>query len=874
MNTTKRRALSLLAAALMIPALLGGCQKAPAETAQVKAAEEPGAAQPGRAAEARDNGGANKKSETVYVTLDPSGAPYRTIVTDWLHTSAAGSTLADPAGLQDLTLIKGGSLLEARDGEALWQFDDTDLYYSGVTDQPLPLDVSIVYTLDGRAFDPQELAGKSGRLQIDIDLANNLTRPVQVRGKTVEMSAPLTVVLGMALPEDTFSNVEISEEGSVTGDGNNQMAAITAMPGLEKSLALNQYDIPGLDELNFPEHFTITADVTNFELGSVFLACTTGFPDLDIDTQEIDEMDRNINDLKKLENDLEAMDGDRTMRSIFTDQWMTAGAQTLVDDIFEFYDMDKDILDMLPHYVTQRNIDLIDRLRDSAEDVELDQLLFNKNVYALTDFVQTLDEKALRQLLKDAEALEPVLTSSQNLLQNQNGGKLAQDAAALGAAATDPGSQKALSVLLALSGEVLNGSGLENLDALYNASGLGSLSSEQIALFVQGGLEKLAASSGPAPVTLESGDPLTAPPDDAGSDISIGGETTPPAQDGGNSTGTADAPAQGNGGTATPPPAETSGNKSTGETPPPAGDVALVQSDEVDSLALSAGSATQAQAIAGLLTTLQTVKGSSDALLAKEGLTVSELADSTRSLAGNLTPLMKDLADLADDDPAAYRQLLGLMKAFGSDDGYRLLAQLQKDLAANQKNIAAFKKLQEKCDLEMYAKALGSLDGDLLDDLDDALNILDAMGDELEDKNLDRSLHNSPQTVETLLNMRDDLEEYRKVSEALRVTVAPDNAATFQNMIATLDRLAAEGAADKYVGQVADIQELLARKDANVALSQEHSIFTGAPEGYETQLKFIMKTDEIKIPKEKIPVEETDTRPSGLKGLVSSLTGK
>lgn len=63
----------------------------------------------------------------------------------------------------------------------------------------------------------------------------------------------------MALPDDTFGNVKVSD-GSVVTDGSSQVVAMVCLPGLGDSLALDSYSVQELNDLDFPEEFTVTAD--------------------------------------------------------------------------------------------------------------------------------------------------------------------------------------------------------------------------------------------------------------------------------------------------------------------------------------------------------------------------------------------------------------------------------------------------------------------------------------------------------------------------------------------------------------------------------------------------------------------------------------
>ena len=80
-----------------------------------------------------------------------------------------------------------------------------------------------------------------------------------------------------------------------------------------------------------------------------------------------------------------------------------------------------------------------------------------------------------------------------------------------------------------------------------------------------------------------------------------------------------------------------------------------------------------------------------------------------------------------------------------------------------------------------------------------------------------------------------------------------------RKMIATLDRMEVEGAADSAVAKLDDLDELLARKDILEALSEDYRIFSDAPEGIETEVSFLMRTDEIDLPEpEPTPTPEPE----------------
>ena len=221
------------------------------------------------------------------------------------------------------------------------------------------------------------------------------------------MYTPMLVAAGMSLPDDTFQNVEVSE-GSVISDGSNQIVAFACVPGLNDSLALGTYRIQEINDLDFPEEFTVKADVQNFEMGPVMVAVTPELPDLDELTKsdEFDDMRQDLTDLQDMQDDLNTIDPDRDIRSLLTDPNRTEAARVITNDVFDFYDLNKDLLDILPKYVTDENIRLYDRIRHDIKDGAFDSLLDDDELADLIDLVDDLSPNRLQELADDYAELQ------------------------------------------------------------------------------------------------------------------------------------------------------------------------------------------------------------------------------------------------------------------------------------------------------------------------------------------------------------------------------------------------------------------------------------------------------------------------------------
>ena len=73
----------------------------------------------------------------------------------------------------------------------------------------LPVDVRFTYRLDGREIAPEELAGKSGRVEIRIDYTNNAWAVKEISGKEENLCVPFLTLSALLLDNEHFSNVTV-----------------------------------------------------------------------------------------------------------------------------------------------------------------------------------------------------------------------------------------------------------------------------------------------------------------------------------------------------------------------------------------------------------------------------------------------------------------------------------------------------------------------------------------------------------------------------------------------------------------------------------------------------------------------------------------
>ena len=233
------------------------------------------------------------KEETIYILADASGVVEDVTVSNWLKTAGLTGSIEDVSGLTDIKNVKGEETF-TQDGENVtWDAKGEDIYYQGSTDKQLPVDVTITYTLDGVEMKPQEMAGKSGKMEMTVSYENKEQTTATINGKKQKLTVPFLMITGMLLPTDCFSNVEV-ENGKVVSEGNNQIVVGIGMPGLAKSLDLDEEASEKI-----PASFTVTADVTDFSMGNTFTYGTSSLLG-EIDFDDLEDLDKLQKSMDKL----------------------------------------------------------------------------------------------------------------------------------------------------------------------------------------------------------------------------------------------------------------------------------------------------------------------------------------------------------------------------------------------------------------------------------------------------------------------------------------------------------------------------------------------------------------------------------------------
>ena len=227
-------------------------------------------------------------------TTEAAEAPAETeLPPDTISDDEAVYVLTDAAGTVE-NIIVSDRIQEANGEESVTKTQEQ---------KDLPVDVRFTYRLDGREIAPEELAGKSGRVEIRIDYTNNAWAVKEISGKEENLCVPFLTLSALLLDNEHFSNVTV-ENGKLVNDGTRTVVVGYAFPGMGESLAL-----PEELDLTIPDHVTVTADAKDFALGSVYtLVANNLFKDYD--EKDPDALQKLISSMNELTDAMDQlMDG-------------------------------------------------------------------------------------------------------------------------------------------------------------------------------------------------------------------------------------------------------------------------------------------------------------------------------------------------------------------------------------------------------------------------------------------------------------------------------------------------------------------------------------------------------------------------------------
>lgn len=188
--------------------------------------------------------------ETVYTLLHSDGTVKKSIVVDWLYFKGNGNvTVKDYGQLNHIRNVSGTEKPVLENGQIIWKTEvngERSIYYSGETDKPLPVNVSINYYLNGKKTDASSLAGKTGTLKIEIKLKNQLKQKKNIsytgykgtrHAAEKELYTPMLALVSLNIPTEHFTDMKLGEAMTVMS-GKTVNATWMVVPNPEETVTL------------------------------------------------------------------------------------------------------------------------------------------------------------------------------------------------------------------------------------------------------------------------------------------------------------------------------------------------------------------------------------------------------------------------------------------------------------------------------------------------------------------------------------------------------------------------------------------------------------------------------------------------------------
>lgn len=253
------------------------------------------------------------KSETVYAVMDADGNTTDVSVSEWLKNEDKANHLSDYSNLKNIKNTSGDEKV-SRDGNKLvWAAKGKDIHYTGDYDGELPVNVKVSYYLNGTKVSADEIAGKKGNVKIRFDYDINDS----VKENGYSLTRPYAIISAVVLSNDNFTNVTVNN-GKAVNDGNSTAVVGIALPGMSDNLQI--------DELDIPDHVTINAKTTNFEIDGTYTVADSGFMN-DVDTSKLDDATDQVDELESALDKL----SDASKKLVNGSSKLAKGANKLAD---------------------------------------------------------------------------------------------------------------------------------------------------------------------------------------------------------------------------------------------------------------------------------------------------------------------------------------------------------------------------------------------------------------------------------------------------------------------------------------------------------------------------------------------------------------
>lgn len=343
---------------------------------------------------------AYNKTETVYANLDSYGSIVKTKVNTKLSDIDKGD-ITDNSRLEKIKNLNGNEKF-SRDSEKItWKSTGREIYYQGIINDNLPINVNVKYYLNDKEISPDKLKNKKGNIRIELSFINN-----DYNAK-YGMYVPYVIDMSMSLNNKYDSNYGITNGIFKTIDDNTLISAI-ASPGL--------YDSTGIEEFKSLDKIVLSYTTTKYKSNDIYMIITPKvLSKIDIDRlnnatsklNQINKLQDGVNQLEdgsyaltngsseilngliKLNNGLEsALDGSKDLVNgldlINSNMNSLSSISDLVDRLYETYNSNITMLQGIESGQTAQQLQNgINNATNEKNSLEESLILVNSNIAQL-----------------------------------------------------------------------------------------------------------------------------------------------------------------------------------------------------------------------------------------------------------------------------------------------------------------------------------------------------------------------------------------------------------------------------------------------------------------------------------------------------------
>ncbi len=257
------------------------------------------------------------RGETVYVETDAEGNVLSMISSVYITNLSGAETVTDSTTLTNIKNVLGNESPTVDGTNVTFKAEGEDVCYQGEASGELPFTISLKYYLDGVQMKPDEIAGKSGRVRIEVKCQSTLKKTVETDGEQKEMNVPFSVIGMMTLDE---SCTGLASDAKISSQAGTTTIMAVMLPGLAESLEIENTD-------RIKESFYVEMNTESFELGKCTFIGMTGIID-ENDLSGIDDIETLLTAIDEINSASTALyKGAKRLRN---------GANTLNDGINEY----------------------------------------------------------------------------------------------------------------------------------------------------------------------------------------------------------------------------------------------------------------------------------------------------------------------------------------------------------------------------------------------------------------------------------------------------------------------------------------------------------------------------------------------------------